>query len=219
MIFPGISEHEQSFCYLIVDNIKRHVTVWFHIWYWIQKNNLFYKKTTFSCTMIMCVCVCVCVSLKSAKRVVCFFLRMNVHLDDLTHSQDTPLFLQPVLAMGTDGVSRRWKWCHMTSDRWLFVVFMKGRGSERKAAVFLDVTVEPLHNTKFNLTGFWMGEGLALTHTHTFTLSTHTHAYIPVQIPCERMTDISSFALATPTSLTWLDLIGKSRHRSSGNRA
>lgn len=32
-VFPGSSCHEQSFCYLIVDNIKRHMTAWYHIWH------------------------------------------------------------------------------------------------------------------------------------------------------------------------------------------
>ncbi|XP_019854814.1 PREDICTED: uncharacterized protein C11orf70 homolog isoform X2 [Amphimedon queenslandica] len=31
-MFPSSREHPQSFCYLVIDNIKRHVTVWYHIW-------------------------------------------------------------------------------------------------------------------------------------------------------------------------------------------
>ena len=32
LVFPGQSEHKQSFCYLTVDNFKRHVKAWYHIW-------------------------------------------------------------------------------------------------------------------------------------------------------------------------------------------
>jgi len=32
LVFPGSIEREQSFCYLIIDNIKRHVTAWYHVW-------------------------------------------------------------------------------------------------------------------------------------------------------------------------------------------
>lgn len=33
LVFPGKGlAHEQSFCYLIIDNIKRLITVCYHIW-------------------------------------------------------------------------------------------------------------------------------------------------------------------------------------------
>ena len=32
-VFPGLQDHEQSFCYLVVDNVKRHVKAWYNIWY------------------------------------------------------------------------------------------------------------------------------------------------------------------------------------------
>ncbi len=32
-VFPGSCDHEQSFCYLIIDNVKRHVTAWYNVWY------------------------------------------------------------------------------------------------------------------------------------------------------------------------------------------
>lgn len=32
LVFPMTTDHTQSFCYLIIDNVKRHVTVWYHIW-------------------------------------------------------------------------------------------------------------------------------------------------------------------------------------------
>ena len=35
VMFPGSVDHEQTFCYLIIDNFKRHVTAWYHVWYWI----------------------------------------------------------------------------------------------------------------------------------------------------------------------------------------
>ena len=42
---------------------------------------------------------------------------------------------------------------------------------------------------------------------------------IPVQIPCDSMTDVSNLASATPTSLTWEDFTGKSSLWPSGNLA
>ncbi|XP_065888835.1 cilia- and flagella-associated protein 300-like [Dysidea avara] len=32
LVFPAASEHEQTFCYLTVDPVKRHVTLWHHVW-------------------------------------------------------------------------------------------------------------------------------------------------------------------------------------------
>ena len=32
VMFPGQQDHEQSYCYLIIDNIKRMVTILYHIW-------------------------------------------------------------------------------------------------------------------------------------------------------------------------------------------
>jgi hypothetical protein len=29
-VFPGNRQHQQNFCYLIVDPLKRHVTAWYH---------------------------------------------------------------------------------------------------------------------------------------------------------------------------------------------